>query len=484
MIKRLAAALALAAVAAPAAASAATPQQRLERAGFRFDTVRHTPIGTIVRGARYVDGVKVDGSGAVIARRNGRVFWVRADRGTAKGGASAQTVGSRAASAAALGALGVATPARVHSERLLTARGDVYRVAVLSLHPAVARTVDVSATTGEVVSIRDDNRYDDAVGTVFDPNPIVTARDNTLREPGVDTGLVDTDLDSDELTAQLRDLPIRDYDAAQAPAGRLVGPWVQVQGSEPYVALDGRIELTRGRPGFEGLMAYAHIDRYQRYLQDTLGFKGDAGINAEPQDLYALRVEGFDNSFYQPGNDLMLLGAGGVDDGEDAEVVLHEYGHAMQDAQVPGWGANNEGGAMGEGFGDFQSGAYYARTSGGFQDVCLMDWDSTTYSTDDPPCIRRMDSTKVWPKDKQDEVHADGELWETYLWRVRSHMEGDAVAMSDQALKLVLSSHELLTPDATFAKAVVALEQAATALGHPEWVTFIHAEAKTSGFVK
>ncbi len=47
------------------------------------------------------------------------------------------------------------------------------------------------------------------------------------------------------------------------------------------------------------------------------------------------------------------MGAGGVDDGEDAEVILHEYGHAVHDAQVPGWGDTHEGGAMGEGWGDF-----------------------------------------------------------------------------------------------------------------------------------
>lgn len=305
-----------------------------------------------------------------------------------------------------------ATPghARVNAGLLLTAQGAVYRVAVLSLRPAVAATVDVSAATGRVVAVRDDNRYADAVGTVFDPNPIVTARDSTLRQPGVDEAGADTDLDSAALTAQLKDVPIRGYDAAQAPAGRLVGPWAQVQGAQPYVALDGRIEQTRGMPGFEGLMAYAHIDRYQRYLQETLGFTGGAAINAEPQDTYALPVQGFDNSFYQPANDLMVFGAGGVDDGEDAEVILHKYGHAVQDAQVPGWGGAPEGGAMGEGFGDFQAGAYYAHTSNGFQDVCLMDWDSTSYSSASPACIRRMDSTKTWPEDRTGSVHSDGDL--------------------------------------------------------------------------
>jgi hypothetical protein len=240
-------------------------------------------------------------------------------------------------------------------------------------------------------------------------------------------------------------------------------------------------------------MAYAHLDRYQRYLQNALGFTGAASVNAESQDVYALPVQGYDNSFYQPGNDIMVFGAGGVDDGEDAEVILHEYGHAVQDAQVPGWGANNEGGSMGEGFGDFQAGTYYARNSDGFQDPCLMDWDSTSYSTTNPRCIRRMDSPKVWPKDKENEVHADGEIWATFLWRIRNQLfDGTtagtktpaelAVEMSDNALQLVISSHEFLTKQAKFVDGVAALETAANALGHPEWLDIINSSAKVAGF--
>lgn len=56
--------------------------------------------------------------------------------------------------------------------------------------------------------------------------------------------------------------------------------------------------------------------------------------------------------------------------------------------------------------------------------------------------------------------------------------------MSDNSLRLVLSSHELLEPSATFAKAVAALRTAATGLGHPEWIAFVDAEARASGFIK
>src|SRR3712207_9483554 len=105
-------------------------------------------------------------------------------------------------------------------------------------------------------------------------------------------------------------------------------------------------------------MAYAHIDRLQRYFQ-SLGFKPqlERGVNAEPQKLVTLRIESYDNSFYQPMNDVIAFGTGGVDDAEDAEVIVHEYGHAVQDAQVQGWGSAHDGGAMADGSGDFLAAA-------------------------------------------------------------------------------------------------------------------------------
>ena len=42
-----------------------------------------------------------------------------------------------------------------------------------------------------------------------------------------------------------------------------------------------------------------------------------------------------------------------MDDAEDAEVVVHEYGHSVQDDQVPGFGTTLQAGAIGEAFGDY-----------------------------------------------------------------------------------------------------------------------------------
>ncbi|HEX8004729.1 MAG TPA: M36 family metallopeptidase [Mycobacteriales bacterium] len=462
------------------------PRLGVDASDIRLDTVRHSLVGTHVRGTEVRDGVPVAGTYALVSIVGGRVVQVAARDSDLPGTAVASPVSAAVAVTSALRAARVtSTVVPSRATRLLVAKDgrlvDTYRVGVLSLKPAVALTYDVAAADGRVLAVRDDKRYVDGSATVFDPNPVVTSRNTKLRQTGVDQLGVDTDLDSAELAKQLRTLPLKQLDPTMLAAGRLVGPWVTIHGPVGP-SVDGKFAFTRGDPRFEATMAYAHIDRIQRYFQ-SLGFRPDreTGANAESQDVVTTRVEGFDNSFYQPANDVMLLGTGGVDDGEDAEVIIHEYGHAVQDDQVPGWGDAHEGGSMGEGFGDFLAAAYYARTSGGFGDACVADWDATSYSTANPPCLRRMDSRKRYPADLENEVHADGELWSALLWRVRNNLGRNAVQKSDNAIKLVLTSHEFLTPSAEFGDAVAALRQAARALKQPTWARYVDAAARASG---
>ena len=90
----------------------------------------------------------------------------------------------------------------------------------------------------------------------------------------------------------------------------------------------------------------------------------------------------------------MSLGTGGVDDGEDAEVIEHEYGHAVQNDQVPGFGSSPQGGAMGEGFGDYLASALSATfTPNPTFDPCLGEWNELgTGNGAAVPCIRRVDT--------------------------------------------------------------------------------------------
>ena len=459
---------------------------------FAFDHVRVSDLGTHVRGAEVRDGVAVHGTSAAVHVVDGRVVKVEARGSALPGVAATSSVGSEAATTAALTATDVTTPVVEPTvERLLVNHGgvlrDVHRVHVTSVAPAVAAAVDVDTATGEVIDLHDTRQHAgghdhggaqlaDSEALVFYPNPVVMGGE-VIRQIGhnpVET-FVDTDV-SPEADALLTEMTVRDYDPVRAAAGNLVGPWVDVLAPGSYA--DGAFPISKSDPRFEGVNVYVNIDTIQRYFQDELGL---FAVNAEPQLSLAFPVVGFDNAFYQPANDLLFFGAGGVDDGEDADVVIHELGHAIHDDQVPGWGDRPEGGAMGEGFGDLLAGLYFARTHGAEGIHCFADWDGTAIQNDHDPCLRpNDDDTRFWPGDKADQVHQDGEMWSAFItrlaprlldgeqWSMISRADAldvmtleDHVEAADRALHLLLSSHELLSPTAEFRDAIDALLQAA-----------------------
>jgi hypothetical protein len=170
-------------------------------------------------------------------------------------------------------------------------------------------------------------------------------------------------------------------------------------------------------------MSYFWVNEAQEYLQ-SLGFGSTLRpVNAESQDV-RVNQYGIDNSFSWDKHDYIRLGKGGVDDAEDAEVIVHEYGHAVHDAQVPGYGTSLDAGAIGEAFGD-----YLAVTVGLAADrrygwpvraprTCVMDWDATSYTSTVPHCLRRLDTGRLL-EDRIGQVHFDGTIWSHALWDIR-----------------------------------------------------------------
>jgi Zn-dependent metalloprotease len=207
-------------------------------------------------------------------------------------------------------------------------------------------------------------------------------------------------------------------------------------------------------------MGYYWVDTAQAYLQ-SLGF----GSRLRPvnQRRIELRIDqyGGDNSFFREDKANITLGKGGVDDAEDAEVIVHEYGHSVQDGQVAGFGTTLESGAIGEAFGDYLAVAvtsWKAGTPTLTPEACVADWDSVSYTSRTPHCLRRLDGTKVYPTDLVGEVHADGEIWSRGLWDIRSAL-GDT-----KATTLIVEAQFDFTVDITFHDAALATVAAADRL--------------------
>ena len=290
----------------------------------------------------------------------------------------------------------------------------------------------------------DINRYATGTGQVFRVNAIVATQDNTLRDKGDAASAVPA---SAYMIVTLQGL---------AGNGLLDGVFASSGNSKKRVSDPGNTFIfDRSSDGFSETMAYYYLDYAQRYIQ-SLGFND---VNNR-QQVFSVNRFNKDNSFYSPSSTDLTFGLGGVDDAEDAEVILHEYGHSIQDNQVPGFGRTLEGGAMGEGFGDYWAASVGAQFSGGFQDLCVAEWDATSYSSTNPPCLRRLDSTKHYPEDLAGEVHDDGEIWSAALWQIRVSLG------SQDADRAIIESHFLLTPEASFNQGANAIVTAAINLGY------------------
>jgi Zn-dependent metalloprotease len=130
----------------------------------------------------------------------------------------------------------------------------------------------------------------------------------------------------------------------------------------------------------------------------------------------------------------MRFGKGGVDDAEDAEVVLHEYGHAIHFSQGFVF-ASEEAGAISEGFGDYWSATVSNIIAPTPDPACIADWDSTSYTTQVPHCLRRVDENLHYPQDLRGEVHFDGQIWSRALWDIRQavgHVKADTLILEAQ----------------------------------------------------
>ena len=145
-------------------------------------------------------------------------------------------------------------------------------------------------------------------------------------------------------------MPLRNLDSS----GYLRGSWAVVESSTgtPAYSATGTYDFDRSQDQFEQVMGYFWVNQAQEYLQ-SLGFGSTLpGIIDEP---FAVKIGqyGGDNSYQTDFPYRIRLGKGGVDDAEDAEVIVHEYGHAVHADQVAGYGQSLDAGAIGESFGDY-----------------------------------------------------------------------------------------------------------------------------------
>jgi hypothetical protein len=200
-------------------------------------------------------------------------------------------------------------------------------------------------------------------------------------------------------------------------------------------------------------MVYYHIDASLRYLEE-LGYIGPRALFNSPMRV---NVNGTrqDNSWYSPWDKMLTFGTGDIDDAEDGETIVHELGHAIQDAICPDFGQSSEAAAMGEAFGDYWAASFFELKKPKQYRNSVMSWDGLLLGLEaktKPPCLRRLDGKRTFMAfDEDADEHENCDIWSAALWEVRKILGRKA------ADRVIVESHFQLDAFTTMARGARAI---------------------------
>ena len=317
-----------------------------------------------------------------------------------------------------------------------------YKVHLLRPRPRADWIILIDGATGRVLQRYDNLAEATGVSRVFDPNPVIALRGSEALVGKGGRLLVPPP----EAYATVRLGGLR-------KSGFLDGRRVSTRATRNRVVhRDRRFEFPSTSPGFEEVMVYFHIDRAVHYLE-SLGFNGRRAIFRAPIVVNA-RGTREDNSSYSPHDRSLMFGIGAVDDAEDAEIILHELGHAIQDAICPQFGQSDEAAAIGEGFGDYFAASFFAAKKPAPYRFSVGTWDGLQDAEGDPPCVRRVDVPLTYEQfdhGADADEHQNGQIWSATLWDIWTAVTRDV------ADRIILESHFQLDGFTTFACAARAI---------------------------
>jgi zinc metalloprotease ZmpB len=458
-----------------AAGDAASLVRTAQRVGRHF---------SVVRFAQRVDGIPVYGSDvAVSVMPNGRVIYV--SNATVPGAVSpggAAHLSRIDAIAAGARYLGIASTRIEKAERMIFVANGASRlvwriVLVADDGPRGDWEVLVDANNGEVLRAEDKGAYDDGTGTIWTPDPLSEAL-ATYNDPGYTDG---NNADTQQLTDALVTVTLEGITASGGNF-TLSGPYAVCQdfdtphdaGCPSQPSTD--FSVTRSAMTFDAVMGYFHISRYLKYVNETLGIAAmplshPGGVHYDPHGF-----GGQDNSQYSSAGENLTLGQGGVDDAQDADVIIHELGHGIHDWITNGHLSQTEG--LSEGVGDYNAGSY------------SRDWPNQWTPSDTPYFwtfswdghnpfwsgrVTNYELNHTYAQARNQEIHTAGQYWASCNLLVRDVIGADIM---DKAYFQGLSMTGSNTNQMAAAQAVI---NAAAALGYSAAQIQAFADAYNSG---
>jgi hypothetical protein len=276
--------------------------------------------------------------------------------------------------------------------------------------PREKSNVYVNALTGKIVLHESLVHFRSGSGRVFVPNPMVA-----LNQPSL---------------ASNAPIPLAAYQEVELRelnnSGFIDGKFVSTSQTPNRVQIangDFRALLS-GSTGFYEVMAYYHIDAAQRYIRQRV-----TSNRFPEQVLVNARTHVYGESAFDFQTKILHLFGGGPRDGEDAEVIIHEFGHALHAAIAPGFGQSGYSKAISEGFADYLAATSFGNSKTSGFDVGIASWHARgSGDTASPPFLRRLDFAGQFSTTSKRLI----EIWASCLWELRAKFgphRADAIAI-------------------------------------------------------
>jgi hypothetical protein len=186
--------------------------------------------------------------------------------------------------------------------------------------------------------------------------------------------------------------------------------------------------FNRSQSGFEDVNAFYHLNTIRNHITSLTFHCADSLI-----DIDTHAINGADNSYFSPSSlpHRIYYGTGGVNDAEDADVCVHEYGHSVSFTAAPGSNfSGNERQALDEGFGDYIA-ASYSKSLNTFNDQWVFNWDGHNVFWSG----RVVNTQKFYPDSLVGNIFKDGQIWSTMLFALNGEIGRDATD------SLILQTH-------------------------------------------
>lgn len=286
---------------------------------------------------------------------------------------------------------------------------------------------------------------------VFRPDPLTSAQQSYGR-PFIDS------LDADRPALNQQRYLDTLWLTFEGDSFRLKNQWVEVVDFDPparpvaAAATATGLWFGRADAGFEQVNALYHLTRARQYL----GQLGYGHLHQFPIRVDAHGLSGADQSRFSPIDTTLSFGEGGVDDAEDADVVVHEYLHALASLAAPGASASVERRTLDEGNADYWAAVHSARLGGpaAYGREQVFNWDGHNEFWGG----RWVISSKLYPRDLAGNPYLDADVWSATLWQIRADLPAAA------ADRLFLQHLYAYTPTLTMPDAARLLLQADTLL--------------------